>query len=128
MRRRAPAAVFAALLACAIAPAIASAEQEYLEPYRTTVDEYGAGELQKAGIDLEHAGYTNDGPPAQTIEVALFPSQAERLEARGLELEAVELAEAVGTKALRQSLDGGDSPNAFYTVYREYMEPGGSHD
>ena len=118
----------AALLACAIAPAAASAAQEYLEPYSTTVDEYGAGELQQAGVDLEHAGFDNDGPSTQTIEVALFPSQVQRLEARGLEFEELELPEAIGTKALRQSLDGGDSPNAFYTVYREYMEPGGIHD
>ena len=129
MRGRAPAALCAAVMALMLAPVAATAAaEEYLEPYSTTIDEYGAGELQKAGVDLGHAGYDPGKSYAQSIEVELFPSQARALEARGVELEQLELERAVGSKALRQAVSGGDSPNPFYTVYRQYMEPGGIHD
>ena len=129
MRRRAPAALLAAVTALLLAPAVsAAAAGEHLEPYSTTVDEYGAGELQRAGVDLGHTGYDSDKSSAQRIEVELFPSQARELEARGVELEQLELERAVGSKALRQALNGGDSPNPYYTVYRQFMEPGGIHD
>ena len=128
MRRRAPAALVAAVTALMLAPAVGAAAEQYLEPYRTTIDEYGAGELQKSGVDLGHTGYDAGKSYAQTIEVELFPSQAAELEARGVELEQLELEPAVGSKALRQAANGGDSPNPFYTVYRQFMEPGGIHD
>jgi Zinc carboxypeptidase/Collagen triple helix repeat (20 copies)/Bacterial Ig domain len=129
MRRRVPALLAASLLCALIAASssAAAAGNEYLKPYRTTVDDTGAGVLLDAGVDLGHAGY-KPGRGPQTIEVAITPSEAERLERRGVELNAVELEAPSGPKGIRQALDGGDSPNPFYTVYRSYSEPGGIED
>jgi hypothetical protein len=128
MRRRAPALLVASLLCGLLAASSASAAgNEYLKPYEATVDDAAAGILLEAGADLGEAGYM-PGRGLQQIEVPLYTSQAERLEDRGVELDEVEIEEPVGTKALRQALNGGDSPNPFYTVYRSYSEPGGVAD
>jgi hypothetical protein len=115
----------AAVLACACAPAVASAEQDWLRPYKTVVDDGDAVELARAGVDLEHAGYDTSKDYGQAIGVVLSESDANRLEARGLELEELSMAEAGATAG---SLAADESPNPFYTVYRSFMEPGGIHD
>ena len=79
------------------------------------------------GVDVEHTGF-KPGEGSQTVNLSLFPSQAESLEDDGVELEQVDDRRARWSKALRQLLDGGDSPNPFYTVYRSYSEPGGIAD
>ena len=80
----------------------------------------------RAGVDLEHAGYDTSKPYAQPIQVALLPSQAKRLEDKGVELEKLASPKAGPRRC--ELADGGDSPNPFYTVYRQYMEPGGILD
>ena len=127
MRSRAPAALFAAILTLVLAPAAATAApaEEYWTPYWTTIDEYGASELAKAGVDVEHTGYDHSKSYPQRVDVELLPSQAQQLEKRGLELEEVELR-TLTASALTDS--GGDSPNEYYDVYRMYSEPGGIYD
>ena len=115
----------AAVLACACAPAVASAEEDWLRPYKAVVDDGDAVELAKAGVDLEHAGYDTSKDYGQAIGVVLTESDANRLEARGLELEELSMAEAGATAG---SLAADESPNPFYSVYRTFMEPGGIHD
>jgi hypothetical protein len=128
MRRLLPALLAASLLsALVVASSASAAGNEYLKPYRTTVDDAGAGILHDAGVDVAHTGY-KPGRGSQTIEIPLTPSEAERLEDRGVELQEVELEPPTAPKAVRQALDGGDSPNPFYTVYRSYSEPGGIKD
>ena len=83
--------------------------------------------LLDAGVDVEHTGF-RAGEGQQTVHLSLFPSQADTLEDRGVELEAVEVEASTMSKSLRQAIDGGDSPNPFYTVYRSYSEPGGILD
>ena len=128
MRRRAPALLAASLLCVLLGASGASAAgSEYLEPYRATIDDADAGVLLDAGVDVEHTGFQpGEGP--QDVNVSLYPSQADQLEERGVALEAVEIEPLDAPKALRQVLDGGDSPNPFYTVYRSYSEPGGIAD
>ena len=126
MRRRGRIALAAAVLACGLTPTAAMAAEEYLEPYRAVADELDAGALQAEGVDLEHAGYDTSKAYAQPVQVALLPSQAERLQDKGVELEKLAVAKAA-PKAARLAA-GGDSPNPFYTVYRQYMEPGGILD
>jgi Zinc carboxypeptidase len=125
MHRRAPAALLAVTLALLIGPAAASAAQDYLRPFEAVVDRGGAAELAAAGVDLEHAGYDPAKSYEQTLAVVLTKSDANRLERRGVSLEAVELP-TLAPKALRET--GGDSPNPYYDVYRQFMEPGGIHD
>jgi zinc carboxypeptidase/Big-like domain-containing protein len=127
MRRRAPALLAASVLcALGIVPAATAAPSENLQPYTATIDERDAGVLHDAGIDVEHTGFVaGDGP--QDVHLSLFPSQAESLESQGVQVEEFQ-AEALASKQLRQAIDGGDSPNPFYTVYRSYSEPGGIYD
>jgi hypothetical protein len=128
MRRHAPALLAAALLSVLLAASSAAAAgNEYLKPYRTTVDDTGAGILLAEGVDVGHTGY-KPGSGNQTIEVPLTPSQAQEIESRGVELEEVELEPPTAPKAVRQAVQGGDSPNDFYTVYRSYSEAGGIKD
>src|SRR5262245_35747400 len=126
MRRRGRIALAAAVMTCGLTPTAAMAAEEYLEPYRAVADALDAGALEAEGVDLEHAGYDTSKSYAQPIQVALLPSQAERLEDKGVELDKLAVAKAA-PKALRLA-EGGDSPNPFYTVYRQYMEPGGILD
>ncbi len=128
MRRRACAALLAAGLAAAAAPAAATAAEEYLQPYTADVDQIDAGKLAEMGVDLGHSGYDPSRSYTQRVEVVLYPSQARKLEGRGVELTEVEIAKPAGTKEERQAATGGDSPNPYYTVYRQFMEPGGIHD
>ena len=95
------------------APA-AGAESENLEPYRATIDDANAGALLDAGVDVEHTGF-KAGEGEQTVHLSLFPSQANRLENQGVELEAFDVEAQTLSKSLRQAIEGGDSPNPFYT-------------
>src|SRR5688500_16465880 len=105
MRTRAPAALAAAVLICALAPAMAqAAEREHLEPYKATVDETDAGHLAAAGVDLGHSGYKPGTGGEQSVEVALFPSQARARQAKGVALREV----ALPTAAAKPDT-GGDS-------------------
>jgi Zinc carboxypeptidase/Bacterial Ig domain len=128
MRSRTPALLAASLLCAVLAAGPASAAQnEYLTPYAANVDDTAIGILHEAGVDIGHTGY-KPGEGVQRIEVALYPSQAARVEDRGVDLTEVEIKPPAGSKTLRQALNGGDSPNPFYTVYRSYSEPGGIAD
>ena len=116
MRRRAPAALAAAVVALAVTPAVAAAATEdYLREWKTTIDSSDVGLLERKGVDLEHTGYDVADSGPQQISLALTKSDADSLEARGLELEHVPLP---GNRA--KALAEGDSPNPFYNVYREY--------
>ncbi len=136
--------VLAAALALG-APAIAQADA--LKMYRVTVDAAGAGTLGDLGVDMGHTGYKANGPAGQTIFVDLVDEQANEARAKGLGLEEVtpgphvsepqvkqRLAAAVAKSrsatgaAIDKAETGGDSPNAFYDVYRSYSEPGGIKD
>ena len=90
MRSRAPALLVASLLCAVFAAPAAGAEGENLEPYRATIDDADAGALLAAGVDVEHTGF-KAGEGEQTVHLSLFPSQADTLEDRGVELEAVEV-------------------------------------
>jgi Zinc carboxypeptidase len=128
MRSRAPASLAALLLAGLIgASPAAAAESERIEPYRTTVDDATVGVLYQAGVDVGHTGY-RAGLGRQTIDVPLTPSEARAIEADGVDVREVELQAPAAPKAVREAIQGGDSPNPFYTVYRSYSEPGGIKD
>ncbi len=123
MRSRAPAAVFAAVLLCALVPAFASAaERQNVRPYSAIVDEDQAAELARIGVDLGHSGYRPDRSGPQPVTVEIFPYQAAELEGRGVDLQQIDMP-PLGPKSLRET--GGDSPNPYYDVYRQYMGPGG---
>ncbi len=128
MRRRARAALMAAVLTCAAAPAVAGAaevEEEYWTPYSATIDHQQAGEMAAIGVDVGHTGFRGDRTHAQPITVELLPSQAAKLERKGLELNEIEIARQA-PKALRET--GGESPSPYYDVYRQYMGQGGILD
>jgi hypothetical protein len=128
MRSLRPALLVALLLSgLIVASPAGAAESERIKPYRTTVDDATVGVLFQAGVDVGHTAYRR-GMGRQTIEVPLTPSEARAVEADGLDVREVQLEAPAAGKAVRQAVQGGDSPNPFYTVYRSYSEPGGVKD
>src|SRR4051812_4914288 len=144
MRRRGRVAVPVLLASMALGAPVASAD-DALRMYRVTVDEQSVGTLGSLGVDLGHTGYRPSQPGAQTILVDLIDEQARKARAGGLGLSEVTPGPHVSDNQIAQRLaasaaksargvtadkpeTGGDSPNAFYDVYRSYSEPGGIKD
>ncbi len=127
MRSRASALMLAPLLACALAPAAASAakvEGANIAPYTAVIDSPSeAATLNEIGYDMTESGYDPTDSGEQELELFLSPKEAATLEARGVETSAVAIeAPTAKNKAL------GDSPNPFFNVWRSYSEPGGIAD
>src|SRR3954470_23750804 len=112
MRRRAS-LLSAAVLLLGAAPAVAD---EKLQPYEATVNRDQAAVVGDSGIELDHAGFKGTALGEQHLQLAITPSQAAKLEAKGIELTQEALPK---TKKLAT---GGDSPNPYYDVFRSYSE------
>ena len=104
-------------------PALAAGPQdEKLQPYAATVTRAQAGIVAEAGVDLDHAGFRAGVTGEQQLELAITPTQAAALEAKGVPLAAESLPKSAAVET------GGDSPNPYYDVFRSYSEPGGIAD
>lgn len=123
MRRRALALSVGLVALASASPALAA--DEHLEAYTATVSTEDAQFIaDQVGLELDHAGFDGD-QSTQHLSLALFPSQAEDLESKGIDLTEQPLPK-LAPKAKR--LTGGDSPNPYYDVFRSYSEPGGIAD
>jgi len=118
MRGRASLLVAAVLLVGAT-PAVAD---EKLQPYEATVSRDQAAVVADSGIELDHAGFKATALGTQQLQLAITASQADKLEAKGIDL----TAEALPKTA--KLATGGDSPNPYYDVFRSYSEAGGIAD
>jgi murein tripeptide amidase MpaA len=114
-------AVAVAVSLLSASPALAASDEK-LQPYAASVTPAEAGIIADSGIELDHAGFKSDVFGEQKLELAITPTQAAALEAKGIALteEALDKPGVVAT--------GGDSPNPYYDVFRSYSEPGGIAD
>ncbi len=121
MRTRAFALSLAVSLLAA-SPAVAASANEHLQQYEATISRDQAGIVADSGIELDHAGFNGTALGEQDLQLAITPSQASSLEAKGIGLTAETLPK---TRTLHT---GGDSPNPYYDVFRSYSEHDGIAD
>ncbi len=122
MRFRAPAVLLASLAACAI-PATAAFAVESPMPYAAEVTADQVSVLGKKGFDVGELGFDPSGAATQQVQFIATEDQAKDLARDGITAERLAVdAPVAKSKAL------GDSPNAFFNVYRMYSEPGGIAD
>src|SRR5689334_23083450 len=117
MRSRASVLLAAVFAAGALAPAVATAAPKSLpgadiKPYKATIETPSdMTALNAIGYDLHESGYDKSDKTAQDLALFLQPTEAAKLRAAGLEVEAVEVDAA---EAKDPTL--GDSPNPYFNV------------
>src|SRR4051812_27956180 len=122
MRSRAPAMLCAAIAACLMLPAAGWAADTG-KPYSAEVTPAQAADLKARGFDLEEALVDPTDTGIREVQIIATDKQRAALEGDGMDLSALAIDKPVAkSKAL------GDSPNAYFNVYRSYSEKHGIAD
>src|SRR3954470_19482471 len=114
MRLRAPALLLASLAACAISPAVASADSPL--PYSAQVTAEQLAAFTDAGFDVGELGYDPSDGGRQEVQFVATKADLAHLEREGISAAPLPLERpAAKSKAV------GSGPNQFFNVYRSYM-------